>query len=234
MDVLVVALFRRRWPPPTHGCPSWPSEPSASLLALIPLYLLCTAEHHVRCRRPEAWQASPGHPGRPGRGAGAHGAESLPRDHYGPVRERQDRGQCIDGCPLGFRHRNAGRTGGVLRRRVGAAVRSRSISGSQNCDRDACGNDRVRGAHPDRVTGTHLGLEDGRSGQERQARFTRPSGPSSSSSTRGTGSSRHSSRKCGSGGRAGRASAAVIRSPWKIWPHSLNGRLLVTSRLPRS
>ena len=27
---------------------------------------------------------------------------------------------------------------------------------------------------------------------------------------------------------------AVIRSPWKIWFHSLNGRLLVTRMLPRS
>jgi hypothetical protein len=29
------------------------------------------------------------------------------------------------------------------------------------------GNDRVKGAHPDRLKRAHLGLEDGRSGQER-------------------------------------------------------------------
>ena len=29
------------------------------------------------------------------------------------------------------------------------------------------GNDRVRGAHPDRLKRAHLGLENGRSGQER-------------------------------------------------------------------
>ena len=29
-------------------------------------------------------------------------------------------------------------------------------------------------------------------------------------------------------------SAAVMRSPWKIWLHSLKGKLLVTRMLPRS
>jgi hypothetical protein len=29
------------------------------------------------------------------------------------------------------------------------------------------GNDRVKGAHPDRLKRAHLGLENGRSGQER-------------------------------------------------------------------
>ena len=82
----------------------------------------------------------------------------------------------------------------------------------------ALGNDRVRGAHPDRLRRAHLGLEDGRSGQERQASITRPFGPSSSSSTRGSGSSRRSSRKCGSGGRAGRAAPPSSAPPGRSGP----------------
>ena len=96
------------------------------------------------------------------------------------------------------------------------------------------GSDRVSGAHPDRVSGAHLGSEDGHSGQERQTLFTRTFDPSSSSSTPGSGSSRHSSRKWRSGGSGGPKARRSWRSPWKIWPHSLNGRLLVTRMLPRS
>src|SRR5512135_1868631 len=65
------------------------------------------------------------------------------------------------------------------------------------------GNERVIGTHPERVIGTHLGLQDSRSGQDRQLWFIRPSGPSWPSSTRGSGSSRRSSRKCDSGGSDG-------------------------------
>jgi hypothetical protein len=68
---------------------------------------------------------------------------------------------------------------------------------------DAGGNERVSGTHPQRVCGAHLGLQIGRSGQERLFGFTRTFDSSSSSSTRGIGSSRHSSRKSprdGSGG----------------------------------
>src|SRR5258708_2485483 len=36
------------------------------------------------------------------------------------------------------------------------------------------GNERVSGTHPERVSGTHRGLQDSRSGQKRQRRFTRP------------------------------------------------------------
>jgi hypothetical protein len=67
------------------------------------------------------------------------------------------------------------------------------------------GNGRVKLTHPGRLILTHLGLQNGRSGQERHTQVTRPFGPSLLSSTRGTGSSRHSSRKCGSGGSVGRA-----------------------------
>ena len=85
-----------------------------------------------------------------------------------------------------------------------------------------------------RVSGTHLGLEDGRSGQERQ--------PASLGLSTLLGLHRLPEavalaihlENLRSGGSERSSSAAVIRSPWKIWPHSLNGRLLVTRMLPRS
>jgi hypothetical protein len=57
-------------------------------------------------------------------------------------------------------------------------VESRTIG----CARTS-GNERVKLTHPERVKLTHLGLQNGRSGQERQPRLTRLSDPSSSSST---------------------------------------------------
>jgi hypothetical protein len=75
------------------------------------------------------------------------------------------------------------------------------------------GNGRVKVTHPGRLILTHLGLQNGRSGQERQPQVTRPFGPSLLSSTRGTGSSRHSSRKCSSGGSVGRAAPPSSAPP---------------------
>ena len=93
------------------------------------------------------------------------------------------------------------------------------------------GNEREVLTHPERLILTHLVLQDSRSGQGRQFRFTPPFGSSWTSSTRESGSSRRSSRRSGNDASGGPKVAAVIRSPWKIWFHSLNGKLLVTSRL---
>src|SRR5262249_31642386 len=47
----------------------------------------------------------------------------------------------------------------------------------------APGSERLSGTHAQRMSGTHPGLEDGRSGQERQVAVTPPFGSSWSSST---------------------------------------------------
>jgi hypothetical protein len=80
------------------------------------------------------------------------------------------------------------------------------------------GNERVSGTHPERVSGTHRGLQDSRSGQKRQRWFSRPSGPSSPSSTRGIGSSHRSSRKCGSGASGGPAAPRSCARPGRFGP----------------
>ena len=84
--------------------------------------------------------------------------------------------------------------------RGGAAGRRSSIIGANSVV--AAGTERAKGTHPERLKGTHLGLQDSRSGQRRQVCFTPTFDSSWPSLTRETGSSLRSSRRCGNGGSA--------------------------------
>ena len=106
-------------------------------------------------------------------------------------------------------------TGASRKALTPATLRDRFLA-TRATGREKSGNERVKGTRPERLIGTHLGLQDSRLGQERQPGFTPPCDSSWTSSTHGSDSSRRSSRGCGSGGSAGpkarRSSARPGRS----------------------